>query len=57
VSEETMADAGAPLTIRWLTGSFIDSPCVADVISCDRVRTLIAPRATRRCVTDGARPS
>lgn len=26
VSDETIADAGAPLTIRWLAGSFVDIP-------------------------------
>jgi uncharacterized protein len=26
VSDETIADAGAPLTIKWLSDSFIDIP-------------------------------
>ncbi len=26
VSDETVADAGEPLTIRWLAGSYVDLP-------------------------------
>jgi hypothetical protein len=26
VSDESLADAGEPLTIRWLSGSYVDVP-------------------------------
>jgi uncharacterized protein len=29
VADETIADAGVPLTIRWLSGSFIEIPVVS----------------------------